>query len=171
MSNTATTALMLALIAPALAQIPPDDPFRKALLLPVPVSANVAGMSTPIASPPNAIAVSYLARESAAIGCQVWMAAAVPIVIVLLLVTWWRLRRLFPAAGVRWRIEFPDTTITRRGVLVMIMAIVRSRCFSRSGSSRGRTSTRSTGTCSYAPTVALVASLSMALPVSTPPTQ
>ena len=129
MSNTATTALMLALIAPALAQIPPDDPFRKALLLPVPVSANVAGMSTPIASPPNAIAVSYLARESAAIGCQVWMAAAVPIVIVLLLVTWWRLRRLFPATGVRWRIEFPDTTITRRGVLVMIIAIVTFACW------------------------------------------
>jgi sodium-dependent dicarboxylate transporter 2/3/5 len=120
---------MLALIAPALAQIPSGDPFRKALLLAVPVSANVAGMSTPIASPPNAIAVSYLARENAAIGFLGWMATAVPIVIVLLLLTWWRLQRLFPAAAEGGRVEFPDTRLTRRGALVLVIAMLTFACW------------------------------------------
>ncbi|MQA30815.1 MAG: hypothetical protein GEU82_13450 [Luteitalea sp.] len=50
MSNTATTALVLALVAPILSQLPAAHPFRKALVLAVPVSANIAGMSTPISS-------------------------------------------------------------------------------------------------------------------------
>jgi sodium-dependent dicarboxylate transporter 2/3/5 len=129
MSNTATTALMLALIAPVLAQGPPDDPFRKALLLAVPVSANVTGMSTPIASPPNAIAVSYLARENVSMDFVEWMLTAVPIVIVLLAITWWRLQRLFPPTEANWRIEFPDARLTRRGALVMGIAIVTFACW------------------------------------------
>jgi sodium-dependent dicarboxylate transporter 2/3/5 len=58
MSNTATTALMLTLVAPVLGQLPATDSFRKALVLAVPTSANIAGMSTPVSSPPNAIAMS-----------------------------------------------------------------------------------------------------------------
>lgn len=129
MSNTAAAALMLALIAPALAQMPPGDPFRKALLLSVPLSSNVTGMSTPISSPPNAIAVSYLARQNAAIDFVEWMATAIPIVIVLLLVTWWRLRRLFPAGPAGWHVEFPEARLTRRGALVLVIAIVTFACW------------------------------------------
>jgi sodium-dependent dicarboxylate transporter 2/3/5 len=93
MSNTATTALMLALIVPVLRQLPAGDPFRKALILAVPLSANIAGMSTPIASPPNAIAVSYLARAGIHVGFDRWMLAAVPLVLTLLALTWrWLLR-------------------------------------------------------------------------------
>src|SRR5690606_32456675 len=56
MSNTATTAFMLTLTMPLLAQIPPADPYRRALMLAVPFAANIGGVGTPIASPPNAIA-------------------------------------------------------------------------------------------------------------------
>ena len=129
MSNTATTALMLALIAPALVQIPASESFRKALLLAVPISANIAGMSTPIASPPNAIAVSYLAREGAALGFQRWMIIAIPGVVVLLLLTWWRLLRLFPPSGRPWRIEFPEARLTPRGVVVFVVAVVTFACW------------------------------------------
>lgn len=129
MSNTATTALMLALIAPALVQLEPSDGFRKALLLAVPISANIAGMSTPIASPPNAIAVSYLAREGAALGFQRWMLIAVPGVIVLLLLTWWRLLRLFPPPAREWRIEFPEARFTPRGAVVLVIAVVTFLCW------------------------------------------
>ncbi len=122
MSNTATAALMLALLVPVLSQLPPGDPYRKALVLAVPLSANIAGMSTPIASPPNAIAVSYLARENAAIGFLDWMIIAVPIVLVLLAVTWWWLLRSYPAARSSWRMEFPDAHLSRRGKWVMIVA-------------------------------------------------
>ncbi len=124
MSNTATTALMLALIAPVISQVPAGDTFRKALFLAIPVSANVAGMSTPIASPPNAIAVSYLARENVAPGFLEWMSMACPIVAVLLLATWWRLLRLYPPSTLQWQIEFPRRPMTGAGQWVLVVAVL-----------------------------------------------
>jgi sodium-dependent dicarboxylate transporter 2/3/5 len=35
-------------------------PLRKALMLSVPFAANIGGMGTPIASPPNAVAIGFL---------------------------------------------------------------------------------------------------------------
>lgn len=123
MSNTATTALMLALIGPILRQIPAGDPYRKALILAVPLSANIAGMSTPIASPPNAIAVSYLARSGVEIGFLTWMAIAVPLVVALLGLTWRWLLRLYPPDAASWRIEFEDARLTPRGKWVLVVAL------------------------------------------------
>ena len=51
MSNTATTAMMLAILAPVVAGMPAGDPGRKGLLLAVPLAANVGGMGTPIGTP------------------------------------------------------------------------------------------------------------------------
>ena len=124
MSNTATAALMLTLVAPLVAQVPSGHPFRKALLLAIPVAANVAGMSTPIASPPNAIAVSYLSRENVAIGFLEWMVIACPIVILLLWVTWWRLLRLYPPPSVHWQVDFPDQPLTAAGSWVLVVALL-----------------------------------------------
>ena len=127
MSDTPARLLfgvILALIAPVVAQIPPSEAFRKALLLAVPVSANVAGMSTPISSPPNAIAISYLAREGTGVGFQQWMIIAVPIVAILLAVTWWRLLRLYPPVRGGWRINFPEARLTKRGSAVLAIALL-----------------------------------------------
>ncbi len=124
MSNTATTALMLALIVPILRQVPDGHPFRKALILSVPVSANIAGMSTPIASPPNALAISYLGRADIEVSFVRWMVLACPLVIVLLAATWWWLRRQYPAAGLTWTLEFPDASLTRRGRWVVFVALL-----------------------------------------------
>lgn len=63
MSNTATATMMLAVIAPILAGLPAGEPFRKALILGIPFAANIGGISTPVASPPNAVAMGFL-RES-----------------------------------------------------------------------------------------------------------
>jgi solute carrier family 13 (sodium-dependent dicarboxylate transporter), member 2/3/5 len=126
MSNTATTALMLALIVPVLRQLPAGDPFRKALILAVPLSANIAGMATPIASPPNAIAVSYLAREGIAIGFLSWMAAAVPLVLLLLVTMWRRLLHCYPPSptGGSWRLDFPDARLSATGAWVIAVAVL-----------------------------------------------
>jgi sodium-dependent dicarboxylate transporter 2/3/5 len=122
MSNTATTALMLTLVAPLLLQIPTGQPFRKALVLAVPVSANIAGMSTPIASPPNAIAMSYITRAGIELTFVQWMLLAVPLVVALLAVTWWRLLRLYPPSTLVWRLDLPEATLPWRGVWVIIVA-------------------------------------------------
>lgn len=124
MSNTATTALMLTLLVPILAQIPAGHPFRKALVLAVPVSANIAGMSTPIASPPNAIAMSYITRAGVDISFLGWMVVAMPLVLVLLALTWWWLLRLFPPGDLPWVVDLPDAALSRRGSWVITVAVL-----------------------------------------------
>lgn len=97
MSNTATTAMMLAVFAPVVKDMKPTDRGRAGLVLAIPFAANVGGIGTPIGTPPNAIAMKYLTGDSA-ISFGAWMAFAVPYVIVLLLITWVVLLFLFPAA-------------------------------------------------------------------------
>jgi len=96
MSNTATAAMMIVLVAPMLAQIPRDDPFRKALLLGVAFAAGIGGMGTPIGSPPNAVALGYARNAGVNIGFLEWMVVAVPLMAVCLTIAWyvvWRLNR------------------------------------------------------------------------------
>lgn len=90
MSNTATTAMMLAIVSPLLAPAGGRDRFRKGLVLAVPFAANIGGMGTLIGSPPNAVAASVLQSlgpeyEITFLG---WMLMGVPIVAVLLLMLW-----------------------------------------------------------------------------------
>lgn len=123
MSNTATTALMLTLVAPILAQLPAGLAFRKALILAIPVSANIAGMGTPIASPPNAIAMSYIQRAGLGFGFGAWMMLAIPLIVVLLAITWWRLLRLYPPPPLAWRVDLPNATLSHRGRWVVSVAV------------------------------------------------
>lgn len=124
MSNTATTALMLTIVAPILRQVPAGQSFRKALILAVPVTANIAGMSTPIASPPNAIAMSYIDRAGFDLSFAQWMLFAVPLVVLLLVATWWWLFRLYPPSTLVWRIDLPPSALSRRGLWVVCVAVL-----------------------------------------------
>ena len=124
MSNTATTALMLTLVVPILTQLPRGDPFRKALIIAVPVSANIAGMSTPIASPPNAIAMSYIGRAGIELSFLGWMLFALPLVVGLLGATWWWLLRSYGSTVTEWSIDLPDARLSWRGVWVIIVAVL-----------------------------------------------
>lgn len=96
MSNTATTAMMLSILAPVLASLPHSDPCRTAFALSIPVAANVGGIGTPIGTPPNAVALKYI-LDLKTITFGGWMVFAVPFVIVLLIFAWWLLRSFFPA--------------------------------------------------------------------------
>lgn len=124
MSNTATTALMLALVAPILQQLPEGQPFRKAVIIAIPVAANISGMSTPIASPPNAIAMSYITRAGYELSFAQWMVLAIPLVIVLLAATWWWLLRSYPPASEDWHVELAPARLSGRGVWVMCVAVI-----------------------------------------------
>ncbi len=96
MSNTATTAMMFAILAPILKHIPAEDKGRTALALAVPFAANIGGIGTPIGTPPNAIALQYLTGGNQ-IGFGTWMSFAVPFVVVLLFIAWFFISRLFPS--------------------------------------------------------------------------
>jgi sodium-dependent dicarboxylate transporter 2/3/5 len=96
MSNTATTAMMMSVIAPVIASLNKKDPFVKALLLGVPFAANVGGMGTIIGSPPNAIAAGLLS-ETHAISFVDWMILGLPPAIILFFIAWIYLRFAYPA--------------------------------------------------------------------------
>lgn len=95
MSNTATTAMMLALLIPVLALFKSGDRGKIAFGLAVPFAANIGGIGTIIGTPPNAIGVRYLTGEYA-IGFGQWMAFALPFVLVMLAFLWFILLRLYP---------------------------------------------------------------------------
>lgn len=96
MSNTATTAMMMTVILPILAQLSKGDYFKTALALSVPISANLGGIATPIGTPPNAIVLANLNQQGISISFTDWMLLTVPFVLILLVVSWWILQKMFP---------------------------------------------------------------------------
>jgi sodium-dependent dicarboxylate transporter 2/3/5 len=96
MSNTATTAMMLSILAPVLAVFGPKDPGRVAFALSIPVAANIGGIGTPIGTPPNAIALKYLVGENN-ISFGEWMAFGVPFVVIMMALAWVLISKLYAA--------------------------------------------------------------------------
>ena len=103
MSNTATAAMMLAILAPVLKLFDEDDRGKAAFALAIPLGANIGGMGTPIGTPPNAIALGAL-NDAVARGDLVanpvtfgqWMAFGIPYVIILMVVAWLLLVKIYP---------------------------------------------------------------------------
>ena len=98
-SNTATTAMMLTFLTPVFKQLPESGKGRIAMALSIPLAANIGGMGTPIGTPPNTIALKYLNDPESlnlGIGFGQWMLFMVPLVIVLILIAWMILKKLFP---------------------------------------------------------------------------
>ncbi|TCI04645.1 SLC13/DASS family transporter [Corallincola luteus] len=104
MSNTATTVMMLAILAPVLSGLSDEDPGVRGLVLAVPVAANVGGIGTPIGTPPNAIALQYLVGEHS-VSFGTWMAFAIPFVIVMLAFAWVLLQKLFPTQSAEVKVN------------------------------------------------------------------
>jgi sodium-dependent dicarboxylate transporter 2/3/5 len=105
LSNTATTALMIAVAIPIIRTLPPGDRFGKAIILGIPFACNIGGMGTPIGTPPNAIALGALGDIGIEMSFFQWMLRGVPLVIVLLGLCWLILCRLFPPSVLRIELE------------------------------------------------------------------
>ena len=96
MSNTATAAMMIAILTPVLKLIPGSDKGRIAIALCIPLGANIGGMGTPIGTPPNAVAIKTLQSLDLNVSFGKWMAIGVPYVILLLFFAWLVLMWMFP---------------------------------------------------------------------------
>lgn len=105
MSNTATAAMMLAIVLPILAYIPETNKFSKALVLSIPFACNLGGLGTPIGSPPNAIAMSFLAKSGIEITFAEWVLVSLPFLLILLIILWFLLLKLFPPGDLEIEIE------------------------------------------------------------------
>jgi sodium-dependent dicarboxylate transporter 2/3/5 len=110
-SNTATTAMMVAIAAGILAAIehaasrdaspagPKRDPrFATGLMLAVAFAASIGGLATPIGTPPNLIGLAFIRNE---LGVEVsfltWCAIGVPVAAILTTFTVLLLGWMFPA--------------------------------------------------------------------------
>lgn len=107
MSNTATTALMLVMLRPALVTLPSASKAGRSLLLGLAVAANLGGMGTLIGSPPNAIAAGLLERETR-VSFLEWSVLALPPAVLLSVVAWLLLRGPVSAAGGCLPVEVPQ---------------------------------------------------------------
>ena len=96
MSNTATAAMMLAILAPVLKLFDPDDRGKAAFALAIPLGANIGGMGTPIGTPPNAIALGALNDAGFQVSFGQWMMFGIPYVIILMAIAWVLLLKIYP---------------------------------------------------------------------------
>lgn len=98
-SNTATAAMMLTFLTPVFKALPANGKGRIALTMSIPIGANLGGMGTPIGTPPNAFAYKVL-NDPAGMNMDIsfgqWMMVMAPLVIVLLIIAWFILKKFFP---------------------------------------------------------------------------
>lgn len=121
MSNTATAAMMLAILTPVLALFAPSDRGRAAFALAIPIAANLGGIGTPIGTPPNAIALKAMQDMGLSISFGKWMLFGVPFVIVMLLIAWVILLKMFPIAQKELKLEVGDKFLkTPKAIIVYI---------------------------------------------------
>ena len=114
MSNTATAAMMLTFLTPVLATLPKDGGGRISLALAIPIAANIGGMGTPIGTPPNAIALGALQEAGYTVTFAGWMLRMVPYVILMLVIAWVLLMKLYPfkAKSIELKIEGQEIKAT-----------------------------------------------------------
>ena len=94
MSNTATTAMMLAVLVPVLGSLDEGDKGRIAYILSIPFATNIGGIGTPIGTC-KCRSTKYLTGDQS-IAFGDWMVFGVPYVIVMLIVAWMILLWMFP---------------------------------------------------------------------------
>jgi sodium-dependent dicarboxylate transporter 2/3/5 len=94
-SNTATTAMVIAALVPLLNKLGKKSTTSKALILGVPIAATTGGMGTLIGSPPNAIAAGALLNAGHSIDFLTWIYYGLPISLLLTFLAWWILAKVY----------------------------------------------------------------------------
>lgn len=124
MSNTATTAMMIAMVMPLLRQFDKDDPFRIGLVLAIPFAANIGGIATPVGTPPNAVAIGILANKGITLSFIGWMKMAFPLAVILLLGSALLLYKMFPSKNKMIELSMKsDQKIGRKGWLCILVSL------------------------------------------------
>ncbi len=136
MSNTATAVMMLPIAVAIISQMekreyPGVQNFATALLLSIAYAASIGGMGTPIGTPPNGILLTnYVGRypDAPPVTFVQWMMVGVPIVFIMLPLTWLLLTRVlfnfkavsFPAAREEIRGRLADLGRMGRGEIIVL---------------------------------------------------
>ncbi|ODQ68505.1 hypothetical protein NADFUDRAFT_81449 [Nadsonia fulvescens var. elongata DSM 6958] len=84
-SNVASPVLMFSIAEPLLRTLPSGSSFAKAIILGIALAANIGGMASPISSPQNLIAISYMDPPPS---WGLWFEVAIPVCIFSLFCVW-----------------------------------------------------------------------------------
>jgi sodium-dependent dicarboxylate transporter 2/3/5 len=123
-SNTATAAMMLAILSTLVRDKSANPRLIAALVLAVAFGASIGGISTPVSTPPNAIAMSQLRAKGIEIDFANWVVMAVPLAFIMLVGTGLLLNAMLrppPLTGLP-PIE-PPKKISRQGWVTLIVML------------------------------------------------
>jgi sodium-dependent dicarboxylate transporter 2/3/5 len=105
-SNTSATAIFSAVTLGVLTSLAPQMPDQKSrsraevrLLLSCAFAASIGGLATPVGSPPNLIALAFLAERGITISFIDWMIVALPISVLMLVLLIGLFELLLPLRG------------------------------------------------------------------------
>ncbi len=114
MSNTATTAMMIATITPILKNLGSKAALSKNLLIGIPAAAAIGGMGTIIGSAPNAIVVGALEGIGIKISFLEWMLFGIPIALILIFLFWYLLLKRNPIKTKTLELGYLFNTVEER---------------------------------------------------------
>ena len=126
-SNTATTAMVVAALMPLLRKLGKKSTVSKAMILGIPIAATTGGMGTLIGSPPNAIVAGALVSTGESIDFSTWILYGFPVAIVLTFLAWWVLVKIFmkeaePMKSVVSKDEQTHAASWQRWTVILIMS-------------------------------------------------
>ncbi len=126
-SNTAATAIMLPIALGVLAVSgvrQSGDNLARCLVLGIAAAANIGGIATPIGTTANPIALRFLGEAGHSITFLGWMARTVPVMMVMVLLAWIILLRIFPPGKeALHHIPTPRSFDKRQTGVVIIFAV------------------------------------------------
>ncbi len=96
LSNTATTAMMIAILLPVISSANAPNRLGTILVMGCAVAANLGGMASLIGTPPNAIVVGVLSEKGIDIDFLDWIVLGLPPAVCGLLLAWAVLRSWMP---------------------------------------------------------------------------
>ena len=121
-SNVAAPVLCFSLIQPVLRSVPTDSPVAQVMVLGIALAANVAGMSSPISSPQNVVALQYMDPNP---GWGKWFAVSIPVSILSLIGIWLMLIFTFKINNIKLKAYKPiREKFTTKQYFVSIVTIL-----------------------------------------------
>ncbi len=124
-SNTATTLIMLPIVIALTGMMASTRSMEVPMLLGLAYGASIGGMATPIGTPPNLVLLGVLEENTGeSIPFLSWMLLAGPIACVLLLATWWVLKRRLSSVVSTIELPTPSPMTSYERRVLMVFGIV-----------------------------------------------
>jgi sodium-dependent dicarboxylate transporter 2/3/5 len=128
MSNSTTTAMVIAALLPLVNQVGKTSSVSKALILGIPIAASTGGMATLIGSPTNLLAAAAAETVGKPIDFVKWLILGMPIALLFTFLSWWILTKLLikdapPLAAINSKTNSEEngTNKTQRMIVVIIL--------------------------------------------------